>query len=396
MRSTKHQAPRSREHPSTKLQNRAATADLDVGCWRLELLWMLVLGCWCFVATAQEIGGSANTNRSDRLANAIRRGPTAEVLLEKSDDWFRSEEGRRATTNVLSWQSPLGDWPSNTRTPTQPFDGDRARLRGNFDNGATTGELRFLARAFRATQDTNCETALLKGIDLILKAQYPTGGWPQSYPPDDQYHRHITFNDNAMVRLMNLVRDVATLPEFAFVDETRRKSTQSAFDRGVECILKCQIKVNGRLTVWCAQHDELDYSPRSGRKFELVSLSGSESAGILELLMSLDNPTPEIARAIHAGAGWFERSKISGIRFTRADGERVVSQDAAAPPLWARFYEIESNRPIFSGRDSVKKYSFAEIERERRNGYDWYGPWGEGVATAYSQWTKKWPKLAGG
>lgn len=277
-----------------------------------------------------------------------------------------------------------------------PYDGDRARLRGNFDNGATTGELRYLARAFRATQATNCETAFLKGLDHILKAQYPTGGWPQNYPPDGQYHRHITFNDHTMVRLMKLVRDVATLPEFAFVSGTRRTASQKAFDRGIECILKCQIKVNGKFAVWCAQHDELDYRPRSGRTFELVSLSGAESAGILEFLMSLDNPTPELARAISAGAEWFERSKISGIRVTRANGERVVTQDAAAPPLWARFYEIESNRPIFSGRDSVKKYSFAEIERERRNGYAWYGPWGEGVAKAYSQWTKKWPKLAGG
>ena len=348
-----------------------------------------MFGIWCLAAPAQE------TNSTPQPDSPLRRGPSADSLLDKPDDWFRSEEGKRAIANVRSWQAQQGDWPSNTRTPAAPFDGDPSKLRGNFDNGATTGELRFLARAFKATQDTNCEAAFLKGLDLILKAQYPSGGWPQHYPPDDLYHRHITFNDDAMIRIMRLMRDVATQPVFDFVDEARRKHAQQEFDAGIECILKCQIKVNGKLAVWCAQHDELDYSPRSGRKFELVSLSGEESAGILELLMSLDPPTPAVARAINAGAAWFESAKFSGIRFVRDRNDGVVIQDTNAPPLWARFYEIESNRPIFSGRDSVKKYSLAEIELERRKGYQWYGPWGEGVVAAYGEWKKKWPQLAG-
>jgi PelA/Pel-15E family pectate lyase len=49
-----------------------------------------------------------------------------------------------------------------------------------------------------------------------------------------------------------------------------------------------------------------------------------------------------------------------------------VVPDATAPPLWARFYEIGTNRPIFSGRDSVVKYQLSEIEYERRTGYRWY------------------------
>jgi pectinesterase len=57
--------------------------------------------------------------------------------------------------------------------------------------------------------------------------------------------------------------------------------------------------------------------------------------------------------------------------------------------LWARFYEIETNRPMFSGRDGVKKYAMSEIEAERRNGYAWYGPWGTGVASDYAKWKEK-------
>jgi PelA/Pel-15E family pectate lyase len=47
-------------------------------------------------------------------------------------------------------------------------------------------------------------------------------------------------------------------------------------------------------------------------------------------------------------------------------------KDPNADPIWARFYEIKTNRPIFIGRDSQIKYDVMEIEEERRNGYSWY------------------------
>ena len=144
--------------------------------------------------------------------------------------------------------------------------------------------------------------------------------------------------------------------------------------------------MNGRLTVWCAQHDEKDCSPRHGRTYELVSLSGSESAGILHLLMSLDKPSPEVVAAIEAGAAWFDSAKLTGIRQTWVNRNKVIVQDPNAPPLWARFYEIETNRPFFSGRDGIKKYDIAEIEAERRNGYAWYGNWGKQVAEDFARW----------
>ncbi|MGB8226551.1 MAG: pectate lyase, partial [Sedimentisphaerales bacterium] len=252
---------------------------------------------------------------------------------KQPDKWYRSKEGIQIANNILSWQSPADDWPKNTSTTREPFTSDPNTIRGTFDNSATTEEIRFLARAFLATKDKRYKQAAIKAIDHILKAQYPTGGWPQYYPPDKKnYPRHITFNDNAMVRLMNLLRDVAASRDFTFLDSGRRKAAQKSFDRGIQCILKCQIIVNGKLTVWCAQHDELDYSPRPARTYELVSLSGLESAGILELLMSLDHPSPAVVRAIEAGAEWFESSRITGIRVIWANRDRTVEKDPNAPP----------------------------------------------------------------
>jgi PelA/Pel-15E family pectate lyase len=315
---------------------------------------------------------------------------------EKPDDWYHSDEARRIADNILSWQSPLGSWPKNVNTKRKPYSGEPNELEGTFDNGATTGELRFLARAFCATGDKRYERAFLKGLDHILKAQYPSGGWPQSYPPGKGYPRHITFNDGAMIRLMYLLREVVELSNYDFVDVKRLKAAKVSFDRGIECILKCQIRNNNQLTVWCAQHDEVDYRPRPGRTYELVSLSGYESADILQLLMSLDNPSPEAIDAIEAGAGWFASAsplggKLNGIRQIRMfNGDRFIIKDPNAPPLWARFYEIGSNRPIFSGRDGVKKYNLDEIEAERRREYRWYGDWGVHVAKTYAEWKKKW------
>ncbi len=309
---------------------------------------------------------------------------------ERPDDWYRSEEAKRVTDNVLSWQSAQGSWPKNNDTTRQPSDRDPNKISGTFDNSSTTGELRFLAREFKATQDKRCEQAFLKGLDHILKAQYLTGGWPQFYPPSTQYHRHITFNDGSMIRLMEFLGEVETSPDYGFVDAARRAAVKTSLERGLACILKCQIRVNGKLTVWCAQHDEVDLSPAGGRAYELVSLSGAESAGILRYLMSLDKPSPEVVQSIRAGAEWYETAQVKGVRVRSVNRNRTVVDDPNASPLWARFYDVETNRPMFSGRDGIKKYALSEIEAERRNGYSWYGPWGMTVARDYAKWKEKW------
>jgi pectate lyase len=344
--------------------------------------------------------GRPRTLRSLLLAGCLAALPSVPVwakshtadLADQPDDWFRSAEGLRITRNILSWQSAQGSWPKNLDTSAKPFHGDPKSLKGTFDNGATTTELRFLARAARAGGDARCQSAVARSIDHILKAQYPSGGWPQYYPPSRQYHRHITFNDDAMVRVMRLLRDVAQAPDFAFVDLGRRKAAQASFDLGIQCILKCQITVQGKLTVWCAQHDELDYTPRGGRKYELPSLSGAESVGILQLLMSLDHPTPEVIRSVRAGIEWFQSAKQTGIRIQQHNGQRTLVHDPTAPPLWARFYDLENGRPIFSDRDGVKKYDYMQIGRERRNGYAWYSDRAACLEQAYAAWQQKWAK----
>jgi pectate lyase len=282
-------------------------------------------------------------------------------------------------------------------TTAAPYRGDRKKLRPTFDNGATTDELRFLARAYNVTHDQRYRDAFDKGLRYILQAQYPSGGWPQFHLPPKSYHRHITFNDDAMVRLMEFLREVYRSDVYRFVGDRDRKAARRAFDRGIACILRCQVRVGGKLTAWCAQHDAEDYRPRPGRSYELVSLSGAESVGIVRLLMSLEDPSPEVVRAVEVAVEWFRAARLTGLRVeVRKDPrsptgrDRVVVKDPAAPPLWARFYEIGTNRPIFADRDGVKKYSLAEIGHERRNGYAWLGAWpGRLLEREFPAWKQK-------
>jgi PelA/Pel-15E family pectate lyase len=281
---------------------------------------------------------------------------------------------------------------------------DKAMLRkasgrndSTFDNGATHKQIRYLAKVYYATGLKRTRRATLIAIDYLLEAQYGNGGWPQSYPPRG-YSRYITFNDGAMIGVMSLLRDIAgKKPEYAFVDESRRQKARYAVQKGIECILKCQIVVDGKKTAWCAQHDEKTLVPRKARSYELASISGSESVGIVRFLMDIDEPGPEIIEAVRNAVGWFHEAGLEGIRQVRKKDESktrgwdtIVVSDASARMIWARFYEIGTNKPIFCSRDGIPKATLAEISYERRTGYSWLGYYATSLlAEDYPAWQKK-------
>lgn len=315
-------------------------------------------------------------------------------VSQKPDSWFAGAEGRTMAANILSWQDPVsGGWPLMNTTGELKSD-DPAAIGPWGERGAlikaTVNEIRFLARAYRVTGEAAYLESLDRGVDFILKAQYPSGGWPHSWPEHrNPYDHWATFNDDEMVDLMTLLNEIGTAESFAFLPQERRDTALKAFDRGVDFILKSQIKVGGQLTAWCAQHDPVTYEPRPARAFEPVSISGGESADVLKLLMRIKSPSPEVKAAIEGGVAWYRSVQITGIRVETGNGDRIVHQDPAAGPLWARFYEIGTNRPIFAGRDGVIRYNLAEVEKERRGGYAWYGVWGTEVLKDYAHWSKQ-------
>jgi pectinesterase len=268
-----------------------------------------------------------------------------------------------------------------------------------FDNGSTITELKFLAKMYSQTKEVHYKQAFEKGLNYIFISQYVNGGWPQFFPVRKgftSYSGHITYNDNAMVNTMRFLKEIYS-DDKAFsalaLKKVEKEKAQKAFDKGVDCILKTQIVVKGKPTVWCAQHDEVTLAPANARSYELASFSGAESVGIALLLMELNHPSKEIIASVEGAVKWFETHKIEGIRlnsFVNKDGlkDLEVVKDDSAPTLWARFYDLETAKPYFCDRDGIKKETFAEMGHHRRNGYDWYIEAPEKLLKKYPEWKK--------
>jgi lysophospholipase L1-like esterase len=225
--------------------------------------------------------------------------------LRQPASWYGSVEAIRIADNLLLYQHEAGGWDKNIDMAMPLGPKDRAEVERqtheghpNIDNSATYTQMEFLAKVFTATKQERFSAAFNRGFDYLMAAQYPNGGWPQFYPLRDGYWSHITYNDDAMVGVLELLRAIADgRPEYSFVTPAARQRAARAIEMGIECILKTQVTQNGRLTVWCAQHDEKTLAPAKARSYELPSLSGSECAGIVRFLMSIDRPSPEIVRS---------------------------------------------------------------------------------------------------
>ncbi len=324
---------------------------------------------------------------------------------DQTTGWWSSAEAIRIANNVLLYQKDCGGWTKNVNMQLVLTDAQKAALivdkpkntEATIDNSACLYELLYLSKVYKAVTSDSLKNVLkasfTKGILYYLKAQYANGGWPQFYPLKSGYYTHITYNDNAMINVMNNLRHVYLKDTYysIILSDSIANLAKTAFDKGVNCILKTQYIQKNKLTSWCAQHDEKTFLPTNARAYELASLSGGESANIIKLLMSLPVQTKEIKRAIYSGVVWYDGVRIKGQRlesFTNSDGLsdlRVVSSSTAAD-MWARFYTLADNRPFFCDRDGIMKFSLAEIGYERRNGYSWYNTSGNDVMTAYNTW----------
>ena len=312
---------------------------------------------------------------------------------------------------MLAFQRSSGGWPKavnevkvDYRHPMSAADLQAARRDASapdatIDNNATTREITYLVTAFRNTQNPAYQQAAESGIRYLLRMQQPSGGFPQYFPDARFYRAQITYNDNAMVKALTVLKAVADKKgDFALVDPALMPQAQKAVEKGVQCILKTQYVQHGKLTVWGAQHDRVTLLPCKARAFELASLSGDESVGITEFLMSLDQPSAEVRRAIAAAVAWFEASKIPNTTVADiTDPQQPSGRDRVlvAQPgstLWARFYDLDTNQPIYVGRDGVKHSQLSDIENERRIGYVYASTWPEKLLSReYPKWQQKWP-----
>ncbi len=350
----------------------------------------LVFGLLCTPATA---GTEYEAIDLSGFADVIKHWD--DRTAEQNQNLYPANEIRGIADNLLLFQRDNGGWPTNkhplrilTADETRAALKQKAATDTSFDNRNIYPQIEYLAAAYKQTQDKRYLNASLKGLEFILEHQYENGGFSHSPPRTDAYYGHITFADEVMPGVLGLLRDVAsgTAP-FDVFDKSVRKRAEKALLRGDALVLDLQVQQSGKPTVWAGQYDRKTLQPVQARSFELPALQSWESVSVVRYLMSIPNPSPEVVRAVEGAIEWFNAVQIGGMKLQKIQTEDIrfdyhtstydlqVVADPAAPALWARFYELNTNQPFLANRDGSKVYTLADIKLERRTGYNWYGNW---------------------
>lgn len=332
-------------------------------------------------------------------------------------EWYASTEAQAAADSVVKYQFPSGGWGKNMDWH-KAAEGKKIAekqhiweaihskdgIGATIDNGATTTEMLLLAKVYGATKKSKYKKAFVKGLNYLLNAQYENGGWPQFYPLKGTdknghvfYSNHITFNDDAIYLVMQTLRNVyeGNEPYAALkLTDSEKEKARAAYKKGIECILKCQIRKDGKLTVWCQQHDEHTYEPAGARRYELPSFTGcNETPNLISLLMDDPEPSDEIVNAVTAAIEWLKAHTIKDMaieEYENKDGKydrRLVHKFGAE--TWARYYDLETEEPYVCDRDGIKQPDMHYISYERRTGYSWYGTNTKKVIKRYRKWLEK-------
>jgi len=371
--------------------------------------------------------------------------------LSEDDSWFSSAEGIQLADDLVSLQITPSDCEWGLKLATDyGYGGWQKRTddylpsswwyHATIDNNITTAHIRYLARAYRVTGNERYKQSVIMGIESLLNYQYDNGGWPSIFALDGEcphttYQSHITYNDNAMIRVMDILLEVSDKSgDFAnIVDSNLAERAKSSVRKGIDCILETQIELDGTLTAWCQQHyEDSNYpAPAPARAHELVSLSANESVGIIDFLNKAlkddylstdgtDYTKAEIEASVESAVQWINDVCIKGYTYNKSapEGESPLTNTGnEGDYLWARYYAIEPmqgfdsngnsvtiqpNQPFFVERSQTQYndyYSykdgnyyitvFSELSGlpdlstdNQQKSYSWYGTWGRDYVLA--------------
>lgn len=254
----------------------------------------------------------------------------------------------------------------------------RQRNITTFDDDNTQSALRFLLAFVSAA--TNRPSAELKrirealdyGLAKMIEAQYPNGAWPQRF--SGQAHDPDSFP----VRPARVPKDWPRIwPRadysgfYTLNDNTQQDCIRTMLEAGrrlgdsryLESALKGgEFLILARLPEpqpgWAQQYN-FDMEPAWARAFEPPSVCSNESADAMRMLVDLflETGEPKFLEPIPPFVAWLKRSQIGTDR-------------------WARYYELETNQPIYGDRDGKVHYTLAEVSDERQRGYAWEGSFG--------------------
>ncbi len=254
-----------------------------------------------------------------------------------------------------------------------------------FDDDNTQSALRLLLAVAEASKganeprDVRIREARDYALTKLLAAQRPNGGWPQrwngvpvdatthpvkaaSFPATwsrtyqkEVYYGHYTLNDNThrdcVMTLLDAAKRLAK-PEY-----------RAAALRGGDFLIAAQLPEPQ--PAWAQQYNP-QMEPAWARAFEPPSVCSNEGAAAMRLLVELylESGDKKYLAPLPRAIAWYRRSEI-------------------APGVWARMYEIGTNKPIYGDRDGKVHYTVEELSPERQTGYSWKGDYGVPGAMAF-------------
>ena len=236
----------------------------------------------------------------------------------------------------------------------------KAKDQSSLDDDKTQSAIRFLVRLDRATnfEDAEVHEMALFALDgLLSQGQFPNGGFPQvwtatqqvtgdtpkranypetwsrSYPGHQQYWYRFTLNDNLAPTVMETL--------FLACDVYQEPKYEQAALRLADFLLDAQLP--DPQPAWAQQYND-EFQPMWARKFEPPAITGGESQGVIETLMSVYRRTgkTKYLDPIPRALDYLEASQLSDGRL-------------------ARFYELKTNKPLYFTRDYELTYSDADM-----------------------------------
>ncbi len=253
---------------------------------------------------------------------------------------------------ALAWgQREAGGWDHRVDlSHFQPLPARPVRQSGfcAFDDKITQGALAFLMKLDAVLDEPWLSDAVEKGLGFLMNSQFENGAWPQWYPLRGGYHDYFTFNDNAINDCMNVL--IAAQRQYG------RQEYLDAAMKGGDFIVLSQL--SSPQPGWAQQYSH-DLKPAWARAFEPPAVCSAVTARNINTLIDLYLYTgaEKYLAPIPRAFDWLDASRIGG-------------------NLWARLYEVGTNRPIYGDRDNKVHYTLAEISEERRTGYSWQGSYG--------------------
>lgn len=321
-----------------------------------------------------------------------------------------------------------------------------------FDNGATHGHLKFLTRVLRLAKENpdlfasysnelqTIEKGFWKAVKYMLDAQTDAGGWPQYYPYGVGYFANITFNDNAMPDVLELIYALSNdaglmnnelCDDFAWAREAIKngdadaaeanvtgQKLKDAWDKGLDFTLDAQVVIDGTVTGWAQQYeaDAATPTPAGGRAFELASVSPDESLTVVQVLCNITDPSERVKAAVNNYVAWIQTVGFTGSQVyqindrTRELGkDKLLLKDGSSKKQFGRFYGLDTTGAyygldvkdkitdskfyeIFAGRDGVAQFTMNNGMCERRIGYSYLRTSADTKATDMQ---KKWKRALG-